>query len=250
MLNIKINALQLKYRRLYLPYKYAKIPLNKAVLLTGHLCLPHKYGIFSLCVVLKIFGLRYDTGNEGGTSDVSEKNLTQEQLAEKLNVAGRTVSRWENGNNMPDLSIIVELADFYDVDIRELINGERKSEEIMDKDLKETGLKMADYAEAEKAKLSKRLFIISIVGLISFFAAVVLGRVDFVQDSPLLSLIEGYFYGITIGALIVNILYCNGALSKIRSKKQGKKFAKILLFVSIAITIIGVMGAICHSFIL
>ena len=57
----------------------------------------------------------------------TEKGLTQEQLAEKLNVSGRTVSRWENGNNMPDLSIIVELADFYDIDIRELLNGERKS---------------------------------------------------------------------------------------------------------------------------
>ena len=77
----------------------------------------------------------------------TEKGLTQEQLAEKLNVSGRTVSRWENGNNMPDLSIIVELADFYDIDIRELLNGERKSEE-MNEDLKETTLKMADYAEA------------------------------------------------------------------------------------------------------
>ena len=57
----------------------------------------------------------------------TEKGLTQEQLAEKLNVSCRTVSRWENGNNMPDLSIIVELADFYDIDIRELLNGERKS---------------------------------------------------------------------------------------------------------------------------
>ena len=47
-----------------------------------------------------------------------EKNLTQEQLAEALNVSGRTVSRWETGSNMPDLSILVELADFYDVDIR------------------------------------------------------------------------------------------------------------------------------------
>ena len=70
----------------------------------------------------------------------TEKGLTQEQLAEKLNVSGRTVSRWENGNNMPDLSIIVELADFYDIDICELLNGERKSEK-MDEDLKETSLK-------------------------------------------------------------------------------------------------------------
>lgn len=36
-----------------------------------------------------------------------EKGLTQEQLAEKFNVACRTISRWETGSNMPDLSILV-----------------------------------------------------------------------------------------------------------------------------------------------
>ena len=41
-----------------------------------------------------------------------ERELTQEQLAEQFNISNRTVSRWENGNNMPDLSILVELADF------------------------------------------------------------------------------------------------------------------------------------------
>ena len=54
-----------------------------------------------------------------------EKNLTQEQLAEQFNVSSRTVSRWETGSNMPDLSLLVELADFYNVDIREIIDGER-----------------------------------------------------------------------------------------------------------------------------
>ena len=58
----------------------------------------------------------------------NEKHLSQEQLAEKLNVSSRSVSRWENGNTMPDISLIIELADFYDIDIRELLNGERKSE--------------------------------------------------------------------------------------------------------------------------
>ena len=46
-----------------------------------------------------------------------EKNLTQQQLAEQLNVSGRTVSRWETGTNMPDISILVDLAKFYDVSI-------------------------------------------------------------------------------------------------------------------------------------
>lgn len=43
-----------------------------------------------------------------------EKKLTQEQLAEKLNVSGRTVSRWETGSNMPDIGMLVEMADFFD----------------------------------------------------------------------------------------------------------------------------------------
>lgn len=42
--------------------------------------------------------------------------LTQEQLAEHFCVSSRTVSRWENGNNMPDLDILIGLADFYEVD--------------------------------------------------------------------------------------------------------------------------------------
>ena len=57
-----------------------------------------------------------------------DKNLTQEELADKMNVSRRTVSRWETGSNLPDLSILVELADLYDVDMREIFNGERKNE--------------------------------------------------------------------------------------------------------------------------
>ena len=56
-----------------------------------------------------------------------EKNMTQEQLAEQLGVSSRTVSRWETGSNIPDISLLAELAEFYDVSIPELIDGERKS---------------------------------------------------------------------------------------------------------------------------
>ena len=58
----------------------------------------------------------------------NEKKLTQEQLAEKFQITSRTVSRWETGSNMPDISMLLELADFYEVDIREIIDGERKSD--------------------------------------------------------------------------------------------------------------------------
>jgi len=56
-----------------------------------------------------------------------EKNFTQEQLAEQLGVSRRTVSRWETGSNMPDLDVLMELSDLYTVDLREILNGERKN---------------------------------------------------------------------------------------------------------------------------
>lgn len=83
-----------------------------------------------------------------------EKNLTQEELAEKLNVSGRTVSRWETGTNMPDISLLVELADFYNVSIPEIIDGERKSEE-MNQETREIAVKMAEYSKQETG-LEKR----------------------------------------------------------------------------------------------
>ena len=73
-----------------------------------------------------------------------EKKLTQEQLAEKLNVSGRTVSRWETGSNMPDIGMLVEMADFFDVSIPEIVSGERKSEN-MNKETRKTTAAMAEY---------------------------------------------------------------------------------------------------------
>ncbi len=170
----------------------------------------------------------------------TEKSLTQEQLAEKLNVSGRTVSRWENGNNMPDLSIIVELAEFYDVDIRELLNGERKSEK-MNEDLKETSLKMADYAEAEKQLLTKRLCIFSLIGLLSLLTALVFVVLKFEQINPLLECIEYTCFGLAVGALITGIFFSTGVLAKIRNNPRGRKFAKSISIIAIVIAIICVV---------
>lgn len=100
-----------------------------------------------------------------------ENNLTQEQLAEKFGVSARTVSRWETGSNMPDLSILVELADYYDIEIKELLDGERSS--TMNKEMKETLNKVADYEEWVKQKALKAgnlafasMFLISVGAII------------------------------------------------------------------------------------
>ncbi len=87
-----------------------------------------------------------------------EKELTQEQLAERLNVSNRSVSRWETGSTLPDISMLVEIAEFYEVDIREIINGERKSEN-MNEEVKETILAVANYADKQKKQAVLRAII-------------------------------------------------------------------------------------------
>ena len=82
-----------------------------------------------------------------------ERNLTQEQLAEKFGVSARTVSRWETGTNLPDLSILVELSEYYDIEISELLDGEGRQN--MNKEMKETLDKVAAYDEWVKQKALK-----------------------------------------------------------------------------------------------
>lgn len=54
-----------------------------------------------------------------------EKGLTQAQLAEKLNITDRAVSKWETGKCMPDSSIMLELCNILDITVNELLSGER-----------------------------------------------------------------------------------------------------------------------------
>lgn len=96
-----------------------------------------------------------------------ENNLTQEALAEKLNISDRTVSRWETGSNMPDISMLVELAEFYQVSIPEIIDGERKSEK-MNQEARDTAVKLAEYSNS-KVKIEKQKLISWLLGIFGVF---------------------------------------------------------------------------------
>ena len=162
-----------------------------------------------------------------------EKNLTQEQLAEIFNVSNRTVSRWETGNNLPDLSLLVELADFYQVDMREIIDGERKSE-TMNLAEKETFMKVADYAETKHNKILKRIQIIDIVGI---FVMLLCTFLDVSDTSTPLRFFVDFLYGSALGIMVVNFMYVTGVMDKINENPKNCKRKKIaaIIFGSIAI---------------
>ena len=56
-----------------------------------------------------------------------ERNMTQEAIAGKFGVTQRSVSRWENGTTMPDISVLIELADYYDVSLDYLTGRTNKT---------------------------------------------------------------------------------------------------------------------------
>ena len=157
-----------------------------------------------------------------------EKNITQEALAEKLNVSNRTVSRWETGNNMPDISLLVELSEFYHVSIPEIIDGERKSEK-MNQETRDTAVKMAEYSKNE-VKLEKKKvisFLLMVFGAFIIISAFAI----FPNDSS-----WGSIYSIIGGIILVTGFYF-----KIKSALLKKSF-RILSLIGCILILFGIFS--------
>ena len=84
-----------------------------------------------------------------------ELNLTQRELADKLYVTDKTISRWENGNYMPDLSNIIVLSDILGVSTYELLLGEEKTKEDKNKDNIETETRVLFSLDKEEEIIKK-----------------------------------------------------------------------------------------------
>ena len=119
---------------------------------------------------------------------------------------------------MPDLDILMELSDLYEVDLREILSGERTSEQ-MNEELKETVLQVADYSNEEKTRLLKRmhwLFIAGLVGFIVFLATVALG----LNDTDPYEAIGSFGLGIAFGMIIIGVIFTSRYAIRIREFKM------------------------------
>ena len=92
------------------------------------------------------------------------KKLTQSELAEKLGVTDKSVSNWENGRNMPDLSLFKPLCELLDISINDLISGEKVSKDEYQEKLEENIISTIDYTNKKVVQKNNLIGII----LISF----------------------------------------------------------------------------------
>ena len=168
----------------------------------------------------------------------NEKGLTQEQLAQKFNVSNRSVSRWETGTNLPDISLLVEVADFYDVDVRELIDGERKSE-MMDKETREVAEKMAAYAGNEKDRMLRGVQIAGIAGVSVTLIALILQLISYKPlDFNPASAWAVILTFLAFVAMSVTTLYVTGLLKKIsRHRKLVIAIRVVTIVLLVAVTV-------------
>ena len=167
----------------------------------------------------------------------NEKKLTQEQLANQFNVSNRSVSRWETGSNLPDISLLVEIADFYDVDVREIIDGERKSE-MMDKETREVAEKMATYAGNEKDRMLKGVQIAGIAGVVITLFAIIMQIRGYDVYNPDMNRSLGIFLTfLAFAAMSFLTLYVTGILKKISKHRKIVILIRVLtIIILVAVT--------------
>lgn len=128
-----------------------------------------------------------------------EKNLTQMQLAEILGVSNKTVSKWENGNCMPDYSIIKPLCKELEITVSELMDGEDK-DDIREnaEDMRIMFLLRRVYS-LEKQNKTIYGFLVIVLGVTFLVLSRLLGGSNFTD------FFSGVFLGLSIGLMIMGI---------------------------------------------
>lgn len=125
-----------------------------------------------------------------------EKNLTQAQLAERLGVSNKTVSKWENGKCMPDYGIVEDLCDELGVTIAELMDGASAAERAG-----EGAVAAPDGGEAQRTAFAGMLLVA--IGIALLAVSRTLGGSD-VRD-----LFSGALMGISLAVMLAGA-YCIG----------------------------------------
>lgn len=102
-------------------------------------------------------------------------NLTQAQLAEKLNITDRAISKWETGRAMPDSSIMLELCIILDISVNDLLHGEMISVDNYNRELENKLIEMVREKEENDRRLLRLEVVIAILSLMIMFTPIFIG---------------------------------------------------------------------------
>ena len=140
-----------------------------------------------------------------------EKNFTQEQLAERLGVSNKTISKWETGKCMPDYSIIEPLCRELNITLAELLDGEEDEKSIHTYDSQQILKMMKETQDLKNKKLMLIGVVVSLFGIVFLIFSQLIGGTD-IQE-----MLSGFALGISFPLMLLGIILI------IRSKcRKGK----------------------------
>ena len=109
-------------------------------------------------------------------------NLTQMQLAEKLNITDRAISKWENGKSMPDSSIMLALCKELKITVNDLLSGEVVSMTNYNEEMEKNMLEMVKAKEEADKRLLALEWVIGILSMIILFIPIIIGATLPMED--------------------------------------------------------------------
>ncbi len=129
-----------------------------------------------------------------------EQKLTQSDLSEKLNITDRAISKWENGNCLPDAGTMPKLCQILNISINDLFSGEIVDMKDNEKKLEENLLEMTKLKEEQDKKLFTNMWVLLITAFTFYIAIIILGA---------FTLGEGIPYGIlAVVSTIIFVCVC------------------------------------------
>lgn len=137
-------------------------------------------------------------------------NLTQEQLAEKLYITDRAVSKWERGLSLPDADKMLDLCNILGISVNELLNGEKIDMKNYEKKTDELLLELAKQDEIKNKKLMTSMWVILITSTI-FYLGILFVSV--------FSLEEGWLLGLII--LLSSLVFIAAAFVALKFEKDA-----------------------------
>ncbi len=131
-----------------------------------------------------------------------EKNLTQAQLAEKLGITDRAVSKWETGRSLPDASIMLELGGILGVTVNDLLCGEEVSMENYNEKIEKNLIEMVKQKEQSDKRLLTMEIVIGLTSTLFLFAMLAVGIIFMTLEKPVWAFI------LPVGVGFVQFIIC------------------------------------------
>ena len=152
-----------------------------------------------------------------------EKGLTQKELGEKLNITDKAISKWERGLSFPDISMLNSLASFFEIDVSELLNGEKgiKQEIDIESLIQEAIEKYKNLENKRKEKVRKIKKKIGVISLIFFsiFTIMQMIYLTILKQHNFEYVIDILFYIVNEIIIVSALISIDFLIPKIKNKK-------------------------------